>query len=114
MAVLVAIGFFLKASDGAICDTFLRGELIKTSMVETAKAFAINISLAIGAEILALIFGLLFPLGRLLPGRGMAPVRLLAIGYIDLFRGPPAVVVIYLICTRGFDPHLHSFKRCAG
>lgn len=98
MAVLVATGFFLTVSDGAIRDTFLRGELIKTSTVETAKAFTINISLAIGAEILALIFGLLFALGRLLPGRGMAPVRLLAIGYIDLFRGLPAVVVIYLIC----------------
>lgn len=98
MAVLVAIGFFLTVSDGAIRDTFLRGELIRTSMVETAKAFAINISLAIGAEILALILGLLFALGRLLPGKGMGPVRLLAIGYIDLFRGLPAVVVIYLIC----------------
>lgn len=98
LAVVVAIFFFLTVTGGAIRETFLQGELIRTSFAETAKAFGINVALAIGAEILALLLGLLLALGRLLPGRGMVPVRLLAIGYIDLFRGLPAVVVIYLIC----------------
>lgn len=98
LAVVVAVFFLLTVTGGAIRDTFLQGELIRTSFLETAKAFGINVLLAIGAEILALLLGLLLALGRLLPGRGMAPVRLLAVGYIDLFRGLPAVVVIYLIC----------------
>ncbi|MDQ0323961.1 polar amino acid transport system permease protein [Pararhizobium capsulatum DSM 1112] len=98
LAVAVTVFFFLTVTDGAIRDTFLRGELIRTSAIETAKAFGINVALAIGAETLALAIGLLLALGRLLPGKGMGSVRLLAISYIDLFRGLPSVVVIYLIC----------------
>jgi polar amino acid transport system permease protein len=98
LTVVTVLFFFVTVTDGAIRETFLKGELIRTSLPETARAFGINVALALGAEALALAMGLLLALGRLVPGRGMAPVRLLAVGYIDLFRGLPSVVVIYLIC----------------
>lgn len=46
---------------------------------------------------LALLWGLVLSLFRQLPGRGGSPVRLLAIGYIDAFRGIPLLLVLLLI-----------------
>ena len=43
------------------------------------------------------MWGLIVAVGRLTPGRAGAPVRWLAIAYIDLFRGLPAVIVLYLV-----------------
>jgi polar amino acid transport system permease protein len=46
---------------------------------------------------LALMWGLGLALLRQAPGRAGAPVRLLAIGYIDAFRGIPLLLVLVLI-----------------
>ncbi len=46
---------------------------------------------------LALTWGLVLALLRQLPGRAMAPVRALAIGYIDVFRGIPMLLVLLLV-----------------
>jgi polar amino acid transport system permease protein len=58
-------------------------------------AFTLELWLVSG--VLALLWGLLLSLLRQLPGRAGAPVRLLAIGYIDAFRGIPLLLVILLI-----------------
>jgi polar amino acid transport system permease protein len=44
-----------------------------------------------------LVWGLILALARIFPGKPGAPVRFLAIAYIDLFRGFPAIIVIYLV-----------------
>lgn len=97
---LVIFGFliFVFAQDGSVHKTFLQKELIVTSFPYIAKAFLINIGIAIAAQILSMSGGLLLAIARLLPGRGLAPIRFLAISYIDLFRGLPAIVTIYLVC----------------
>ncbi|WP_460305281.1 amino acid ABC transporter permease [Actinocorallia aurea] len=94
---LLALVFFLTVSDGVVRETFLRWDLMRTSFAETAKALWYNVLIAVVAEALVLVLGLLLALARLAPGKGGRPLRLLAVAYIDLFRGLPAIVVIYLV-----------------
>src|ERR671919_2494850 len=46
---------------------------------------------------LALTWGLILALLRQLPGRALAPVRALTIGYIDVFRGIPLLLILLLV-----------------
>ena len=55
----------------------------------------VQLSLIAGA--LSLIWGLVLALLRQLPGKRLAPVRGLAIAYIDAFRGIPLLLVILII-----------------
>jgi len=55
----------------------------------------VQLSLIAGA--LSLIWGLVLALLRQLPGKRFAPVRGLAIAYIDAFRGIPLLLVILII-----------------
>jgi polar amino acid transport system permease protein len=98
LLVIFGVLIFAFAQNGAVYETFLQKELIETSFKYIAKAFLINIGIAIVSQILSMLGGLLLAMARLLPGRGLAPIRFLAISYIDLFRGLPAIVTIYLVC----------------
>jgi polar amino acid transport system permease protein len=60
-------------------------------------AFWLNIRLFLVAEVLVLVWGLFVAVARMMPGPAGRPVRFLAIAYTDLFRGMPAIMVIYLI-----------------
>jgi polar amino acid transport system permease protein len=61
------------------------------------RAFWTNVWVAAVAEVLVLAWGLLLAIMRMLPGRGGAPLRLIALVYCDIFRAVPAIVTILLI-----------------
>jgi polar amino acid transport system permease protein len=61
------------------------------------RKFAINVRIFVVTEILVLIWGLFVAIARLAPGKAGAPVRWLAIAYIDMFRGIPAVIVLTIL-----------------
>lgn len=61
------------------------------------EGFRTNLSIFLIAEVLVLIWGLVLALLRGLPGRKLAPIRWLAIAYIDFFRGIPAIVLIFIV-----------------
>jgi polar amino acid transport system permease protein len=68
--------------------------------------FQTNIKLMVIAELFVLFFALLVAIVRGLPGRGALPLRALAIGYTDFFRGTPLILVAYVW---GFGiPALHA------
>jgi polar amino acid transport system permease protein len=68
--------------------------------------FQTNIKLMVIAELFVLCFALLVAIVRGLPGRGALPLRALAIGYTDFFRGTPLILVAYVW---GFGiPALHA------
>ncbi len=94
------VGFgcwFLSASDGRIREVFLDWGLIWQGRYALLRGFWINAGLALVAEVLVLIWALVVAILRSLPGRAALPLRWLAILYCDLFRGVPAVIVIYAI-----------------
>jgi polar amino acid transport system permease protein len=59
--------------------------------------FFITLKLSVYGGILALLWGLILAVLRQLPGKGLAPVRWLVIGYIDVFRGIPMLLVLLLL-----------------
>jgi polar amino acid transport system permease protein len=96
-ALVVLIIQFLIANDMAVSRTFFFIPLIRSSLLLVLTAFRINIYIFVIAEVLVLIWGLVVALARLAPGQAGKPVRLLATLYVDVFRGLPAIINIYLI-----------------
>ena len=94
--ILLAI-LFLIANDLAVSKTFFYLPLMRDSFLLILKAFWINIYIFMIAEILVLVWGLAVAIARLAPGPGGRPIRLIATFYVDLFRGLPAIVNVYLI-----------------
>ena len=89
--------WFATANDGAIADTFLRTEFIRTAWRDVTEAFWINVKVAVGAQVLVLVVGLLIAVMRLLPGPAGRPLRWIAIVYVDVFRAIPSIIVLYLV-----------------
>ncbi|MGH8910557.1 MAG: amino acid ABC transporter permease [Egibacteraceae bacterium] len=80
-----------------LVEQFFDWDLILQSLPGVIRAFRTNVSLFMVAEGLVLVWALILALLRLLPGRAGAPLRWLAIAYIDFFRALPALVVIFLV-----------------
>jgi polar amino acid transport system permease protein len=59
--------------------------------------FWLTLQLSLVAGALSLAWGLVLAVLRQLPGRPLAPVRWLTIGYIDIFRGVPLLLVLFLV-----------------
>ena len=59
--------------------------------------FWLTLQLSLIAGVLSLAWGLILAVLRQLPGRPLAPVRWLTIGYIDIFRGIPLLLVLFLV-----------------
>jgi polar amino acid transport system permease protein len=94
VAALLLIAF---ANDGGVAETFFTSSAWKKSFPEMIRAFWTNIWVAIVAQVLVLVFGLLLAIMRMLPGRAGAPLRIIALVYCDIFRAIPAIVVILLV-----------------
>jgi polar amino acid transport system permease protein len=80
-----------------VLQQFFDPEVFRAALPLVLEGFRTNISLSIIAEICVLAWALVLALLRGTRGRASAPLRWLAVGYIDLFRGLPALVVIILI-----------------
>ena len=96
-AIVIVFGLFLIVNDLAVGRTFFDLALIFETFHLVGAAFWVNIEIFVIAEILVLIWGLIIAVARLAPGRAGAPVRLIATAYVDLFRGLPAIIAIYLV-----------------
>ena len=59
--------------------------------------FFLTLKLSIIAGVLSLAWGLVLSVLRQLPGRAAAPLRWITIGYIDVFRGVPLLLVLFLV-----------------
>jgi polar amino acid transport system permease protein len=61
------------------------------------EGFWYTLKLSIFAGVLSLVWGLVLAVLRQLPGRPLAPIRWMAIAYIDVFRGIPVLLVLLLV-----------------
>ncbi len=59
--------------------------------------FWLTLKLSILGGIFSLIWGLILAVLRQLPGKPLAPIRWVTIGYIDVFRGIPLLIVLLLV-----------------
>ncbi len=72
-------------------------DIMRDNFDYVLEGFWLTIQLAVVSGVLAMIWGLALALARAAPGAAFAPVRGLAITYIDVLRGIPLLLVILLI-----------------
>ena len=78
-------------------EQFFDGRVFRESLRDIAPKILVNIRIFLIAEACILVLGLLIAILRGLPGPVFFPIRLLATAYVDLFRGIPTILVIYLL-----------------
>jgi polar amino acid transport system permease protein len=81
----------------AVERAFFNREVFRESLDVIPEAFLLNIRIFLIAEVLILAFALVIAILRSLPGPVFFPLRALAVGYADFFRGVPTILVIYLL-----------------
>lgn len=64
---------------------------------EVAKAFWLNIRLFLVAEVFILVVAVTVAIIRVVPAPALAPIKLLATVYTDVFRGTPTILVVFLV-----------------
>ncbi|MBA3234277.1 MAG: amino acid ABC transporter permease [Propionibacteriales bacterium] len=64
---------------------------------DLSRAFVLNVKLFLVAEIFVLAVAVLVALVRVVPSAAMTPLKLIAIGYTDVFRGTPTLLVIFVV-----------------
>lgn len=100
LATMLMIGLAIWGSRKGIVDvgnTFFSWTAFKASFPLVWSGFKLNVAIFLTAEVLVLLWGLAIASVRQLPGRAAAPLRWLTIAYVDVFRGLPALVTIYLV-----------------
>jgi polar amino acid transport system permease protein len=95
--VVLALVMFLLAANAAFIEVFLSWEQIRRSASDIIHAFWLNLWIALASEALILVVALTLALVRASPARAMAPLRFLAIAYIDVFRAIPLIILLYLV-----------------
>jgi polar amino acid transport system permease protein len=78
-------------------ETFFSWEHFKESFPSVVEGFKTNLSLMFVAEGCVLVWGLVLALLRSGRSRATMPLRWLTVGYIDLFRAIPGLLVIYMV-----------------
>jgi polar amino acid transport system permease protein len=94
--VMLLLGF-MSLANGGVRTPFFRFSLMTGKFGLIMRKFGINVKIFMITEVFVLVWGLVVAIARLAPGKAGAPVRWLAIGYIDLFRGIPAVIVLTIL-----------------
>jgi polar amino acid transport system permease protein len=79
-------------------ETFFDWSAAKDAFPDVLEGFWLNVRLFLIAEPLILVVGLAVAAARVSTSPLLMPVRLVAVGYTDLFRGLPTILVVFLVC----------------
>jgi polar amino acid transport system permease protein len=94
---LFALLLVFAPGSGEVRDAFFSPGHFRDSFGMVWDGFKINLQLMIEAELLVLVFALLIAVVRGLPGAAAFPLRMLALVYVDFFRGVPLILVVFVI-----------------
>jgi polar amino acid transport system permease protein len=78
-------------------DTFFSWSAFKDSFPDVLSAFWLDIKMFCVIEVAVLIVGLVIALVRTSQVAALFPVRLLAAVFVDVFRGVPVILLVYLV-----------------
>jgi polar amino acid transport system permease protein len=97
--VLGGLAAWVLTSPGwpAVRETFFSWTVFKESFPEVLGGFWLDVKLFVLIEIGVLAFGLLIALLRTSTAPALFPFRLLGVVFVDLFRGIPTILLVYLI-----------------
>jgi polar amino acid transport system permease protein len=97
--VLGGLAVWVLTSPGwpVVRETFFSWSVFKDSFPEVLDGFWLDVKLFVIVEIAVLAVGLLIALLRTTVGPALFPLRLLATVFVDLFRGIPTILLVYLV-----------------
>jgi len=97
--VLGALVAAIVTSKGwpAVRETFFSWEAFKASFPDVLRGFWLDVRLFVIVEIVVLALGLLVALCRTSAAPALAPLRLIGAVYVDVLRGVPTILVVYLV-----------------
>jgi polar amino acid transport system permease protein len=96
---LAAVVALIVASPGVnkVVESFFSTTGFEDSFGTVSEGFWLNVKLMLVSEALVLVVGLAIAVIRSLPGPALAPLRIVAIVYTDVFRGVPLLLVIFIV-----------------
>jgi polar amino acid transport system permease protein len=99
VVVIGGLATFILTSPGwpAVKQTFFSLSAFTSSFSSVLSGFWLDVKLFLIVEVVVLIVGLLIALVRTVRVPALFPVRMLAIVYVDVMRGVPTILVVYLI-----------------
>lgn len=97
LAAIVWVTIISTPGWDAVRQTFFDGDVAIASIPRIWQGFLLNLQVLAISAVLVLIFGMLIATIRTLRGPVWLPLRALAAGYTDLFRGLPLIIVLYLV-----------------
>ena len=78
-------------------ETYFNVDDARAVLPDVAKAFWLNIRLFLVAEVFILLVAVTVAIIRVVPSPALAPIKLLAVVYTDVFRGTPTILVVFLV-----------------
>lgn len=99
MIVIGGLLVLLLTSPGwpTVRETFFSWSAFKSSFGSVLAGFWLDVRLFLVVEVVVLIVGLVIALCRTVQLAALFPLRLLSIVYVDVFRGVPTILVVYLV-----------------
>lgn len=97
--VVAAVIVFVPMAPGwqAVQRSFFNGAIFIETLPGLAHAFLLDIAIFAWSAPAIAVLGLVVALARDVRAPAAYPLKLVAIGFIDIFRGMPVILVVYLI-----------------
>ncbi|MHA3723216.1 amino acid ABC transporter permease [Leucobacter sp. HY1910] len=96
-AAVLVIGLMSSPGWARVQETFFDWDVAVQSFPRIIEGLWLNIQVLAIAGVGVAVLGTLLAVARTLKGAVFTPIRLLAAGYTDLFRGIPVLLVLYLV-----------------
>jgi polar amino acid transport system permease protein len=97
--VIGGLAAWILTSPGwpAVRETFFSWTIFKEAFPEVLEGFWLDVKLFVLVEIAVLVVGLVIALLRTSRSPALFPLRLLGTVFVDLFRGFPTILLVYLV-----------------
>jgi polar amino acid transport system permease protein len=94
-----AVALLVGGSSGwdRVRDSFFDFKAGWDGLPDLLRALWVNVQIMLISEAFVLVFAALLAIARTLQGPVWFPLRLIATVYVDLFRGMPLLIVLYLV-----------------
>ena len=99
IVVIGLIAFAVVSAPGwdRVHEVYFNWDDAKRTFPDIAEAFVLNIKLFMVTEVAVLALALVVAVVRVIPSPALAPVKLIAVVYADVFRGTPTLLVVLLV-----------------
>ncbi len=97
LGVVAGVAVVRSPNWPAVREAFFSGAEFRDTFPTIALRFVRNVEYFLVAEGCILVLALSLAILRSLPGPVFFPLRALAVLYVDLFRGVPTILVVYLL-----------------